>query len=496
MLKLALPGGDPRPAVAEALAAAGLPSEEYADGSRSLRVAIDGHDEIHARVFREKDLPAQVATGAYDLAICTAPPLAEFSARHAAGAIVRLRPLALGETRLVLAAPHSVIDRLGPLREWPRWSGVRIATEYPWLAERLVRTLRLPRARVMALWGAAEAYPPEDAEACLLALSDDEALRRQGLSVLAELGGGSAWLIANRAALANRDLGAALGPLLALRPFVREAAPAESPRAGHFRRPEALPAGPRAWVRLALPDGHALRHTFAALEDAGLAFEGYGERSAHRRPRSGMSNVDIKVIRPQDMPGQVALGNFDLAVTGRDWLLDHQFAFPSTPVVEVADLHRSRYVLAAVVAEDLPARTIAQALAYWRTSGRQTIRVASEYPHLADHYARASHLGRYAVLPIAGASEGFVPEDAEILIEGTETGKSLIANRLKVLEPIALTPPTRSAALTMIANHLKVLEPVQVSTNCLIARADWSQSPGAPLINDLIERLRRVPAPA
>jgi ATP phosphoribosyltransferase len=38
------------------------------------------------------------------------------------------------------------------------------------------------------------------------------------------------------------------------------------------------------------------------------------------------------------------------------------------------------------------------------------------------------------VIPISGASEGFVPEDADILIEGTETGASLEANNLMMLD--------------------------------------------------------------
>jgi ATP phosphoribosyltransferase len=38
------------------------------------------------------------------------------------------------------------------------------------------------------------------------------------------------------------------------------------------------------------------------------------------------------------------------------------------------------------------------------------------------------------VIPIAGASEGFVPDDAEILIEGIDTGSSVRANRLTVLD--------------------------------------------------------------
>jgi ATP phosphoribosyltransferase len=128
--------------------------------------------------------------------------------------------------------------------------------------------------------------------------------------------------------------------------------------------------------------------------------------------------------------------------------------------------------LAAVVSEDLAAASLPEAVALWRRAGRETIRVASEYPHLADHFARSAHLGRYSVMPIAGASEGFVPHDAEILIEGTETGRSLIANRLKVIQQLT------------------------VSTNCLIAREDWPLSPHAAAIGAVIERLRRVPAPA
>ena len=130
------------------------------------------------------------------------------------------------------------------------------------------------------------------------------------------------------------------------------------------------------------------------------------------------------MLRPQDMPRAVALGLFDLALTGRDWLAAHRAAYPGSPVVELADLRRSRYELGAVVPDDLPADTIEQAVAYWRRDDPvRPIRIASEYVPLADHYARERHLGRYRVIPISGASEGFVPEDAEILIEGRKPGR-------------------------------------------------------------------------
>jgi ATP phosphoribosyltransferase len=86
-----------------------------------------------------------------------------------------------------------------------------------------------------------------------------------------------------------------------------------------------------------------------------------------------------------------------------------------------------------VVTEDLEAENIEDALATWRAD-RPFVRIASEFAATADYYARSRHIWRYQVIPIAGASEGFVPEDAELLIEGTETGKTLKENRLKSID--------------------------------------------------------------
>ena len=49
------------------------------------------------------------------------------------------------------------------------------------------------------------------------------------------------------------------------------------------------------------------------------------------------------------MPLQVANGNFDLAITGRDWLRDHHFRFPSSPVEELLQLGFGKVRIVAVV---------------------------------------------------------------------------------------------------------------------------------------------------
>jgi len=66
--------------------------------------------------------------------------------------------------------------------------------------------------------------------------------------------------------------------------------------------------------------------------------------------------------------------------------------------------------------------------------GPPTIRVASEYVNIADKYARDNHLERYRMIPTWGASEAFLPEDADLLIENTETGETLNRHNLKVID--------------------------------------------------------------
>jgi len=437
-IRVALPRGDLREPLAERLAAAGFVAEGYGEGSRTYRFAVTGRPGVVVRVFSEQDIPIQVALGNYDLGITRRSWVDELLVRHQRDSLIALRSLDLGWQSLVLAgAPGTDLVRLAA--EQP----IEVATEYPDIATHVLNRLRLPRYRVFDVWGQAHAWPPDDADLALVAVeesdepdSGDGMLETEGLAALLTVHRGPACVIANRQSLAARDLTGALEPLLAL-PAAADGGFTLPAAAGAIRLPRSRPEPPRESFRIAVPDGHAQRHTVAALAAAGLSFGGYEADRADRRPDSGLPDVEVKVMRPQDMPRAVALGRYDLAISGRDWLMAHIAAFPGSPVVELADLRRSRYSLGAVVHDDLPAQTIADAIAYWRRDDpERTLRVASEYVALADHYARARRLGRYQVIPISGASEGFVPEDAEILIEGAETGTTLRANRLRMIDVI------------------------------------------------------------
>ncbi|MDA1002214.1 MAG: ATP phosphoribosyltransferase [Chloroflexi bacterium] len=463
-VRVALPRGDLRTPLAERLAAVGFVAEGYGEGSRTYRFDVNGRPGVVVRVFSDADIPIQVALGQYDLGIASRTWIDELLVRYRHESIVPLRPLDLGGERLQVAGtPGARLDALAAA------GTVRVATEYSNLAQHYLNHLRVPEYRLYEVWAQAEAWPPDDAD---LAIATDTAIAAEGLEPLGQVHAGGVWLIGNREALARRDLSAALEPLLAL--------PRGSLESG-IVQPEALARVPRSRVqrvmppretfRIAVPDGHAQRHTVAALAAAGIAFDGYGEGQALRRPTSTIEGVEVKTIRPQDMPRAVALGRFDLALTGRDWLAAQLATFPSAPVVELCDLVRSKYRLGAVVSEDLPVETIEEAVAYWRRDDPQRpIRLVSEYAALADDYARDRHLGRYRVIPISGASEGFVPEDAEILIEGTETGDTLRANRLRMIDVI------------------------MESTNCAIGAPERPPGRRGTLRDEFVERLRAAGA--
>ena len=435
MLKLALPAGALRLPLASTLSNAGLEISGYREGSRSYRLPGDNGESVIARVFREKDIPVQIGLGNYDLGICSLSWVLELTSRHSQPQISSLGKFDLPSRKLLVAAAEGTYQTLGDAGALTR---VRIASEYPNLSERFALAARFPAPRVIAVAGSAGAYPPEDAELAVLSVTDESEISGQRIKPLHELLEDTVHLVANQKSMLSKDTSALMARLVSL---VGASAPTTLKLPAPFTvlgETERIQDGRRQQrpLRLALPDGHQHPHVVAALSAAGLDFEGYtNTQIPTQRPSSPLAGLEVKSIRPQDMPQMVARGSFDIAITGRDCINEHLRQFPSSPIEVVLDLGRSPVDICAAVSADLPANTLEEALAVWRGQAQPLIRIASEFPNIADDFARTHHFWRYQVIPTAGASEGFVPEDADILIESSETGTTLAENDLK---PIAL----------------------------------------------------------
>jgi ATP phosphoribosyltransferase len=219
-------------------------------------------------------------------------------------------------------------------------------------------------------------------------------------------------------------------------------------------------------VKLALPDGHQQEHVVKLLHEAGIEMVDYPSETGNRRPGINIAGVSVKVVRPQDMPLQVANGNFDLGITGRDWLTDHLAQFPSSPVECLVDLKSRQVRLVAVVSRKLAVNSAGD-LRQYITAREEPIRIASEYVNIADKYARDNYLGHYRVIPTWGATEAFLPEDADLLIENTETGRTIARHNLKIIDTLfestgclightgAVADPVKRKRVDTIINKLR-----------------------------------------
>ncbi len=428
-LRVALPKGRLLAHTAELLKRAGWELDDYSDKARLYRLTSGRFPGLAAKMFQEKDIPIQVAIGNYDLGVCGLDWLTEQLVKFPHSALVKLRELGYGEGGVFVAAAP---ERLGDGVLMTQNSQVRIASEYPNLAERLAAELRLSRFSIYPLWGAADGYPPENAELVLLSRKSADEVAKGGLVSLGKLVDFRACLIVNAQSLKTKDMAWLLDTF---NPHLPEVTITEPPaKISPLQVLVDSFAKDADVVRLALPDGHQQLHVRRVLDAAGLVVDDYPSTTGNRRPH-GPAGFFITVIRPQDMPLQVANGNFDLAVTGRDWLTDHLYQFPSSPVRELMDLKYGWVRIVAVVDGALPVASLAEYRDYRREQDIPC-RVASEYVNIADHYVRTSRLGKYRVIPTWGATEAFLPEDADLLIENTETGSTIARHNLKIIDTI------------------------------------------------------------
>jgi len=459
-VKIALPKGRLLRKTAAMLQKAGWGLDEYTSNMGFYRPKSRKFTEPLIRVFHEKDIPVQIAMGNYDLGICCLDWIEELLVKYPSSDIVKVRDLLYGKGALYAAAASPQVD----LRQ--NGAPVRIASEYPNLAEAFALRKRMSRFSIFPVWGAAEAYPPENAEMALLSVKHGEGLADYGMVPVGKMLDFSAFLIANRNSWETKNLDKIVTSICDSLPEV-----GKKMTAGEEINTVGAPARNRPvetrsdTIRLALPDGHQQQATVNLLDRAGIKLDDYPSETGNRRPGINVDGVTVKVIRPQDMPLQVANGNFDMAITGRDWLTEHLDQFPSSPVGELLDLKSSRVRIVAVVSQKLAVDGCGD-LRRFIAGREEPFRVASEYVNIADRYARDNLLGCYRVIPTWGATEAFLPEDADMLIENTETGR------------------------TIARHNLKVIDTLFISTGCLVGSTDVVSGVKRKKLEAIVARLR------
>ena len=181
-----------------------------------------------------------------------------------------------------------------------------------------------------------------------------------------------------------------------------------------------------------LPKGSLQESTFALFKRAGFAVS-CSSRSYY--PSIDDEEIKCRLLRPQEMSRYVELGLLDAGICGYDWVYEN-----GSDVVDICELNYSkatsnpvRWVLA--VPNDSKIKTVKD------LKGK---RISTEALGIVNRYLKAN--GVKANVEFSwGATEVKAPELVDAIVDLTETGSSLRANNLRIVDTI-LTSTTRLIA--------------------------------------------------
>ena len=195
-------------------------------------------------------------------------------------------------------------------------------------------------------------------------------------------------------------------------------------------------------LRIALPKGSLQEPTLALLAKAG-----YHVYSSSRglRPSSDDDELDIFMIRAQEIGAYINDGFLDCGITGYDWVYENGADLEDLAELPYprATVRPTRWVL--VVPEDSPIKT-AQDL-----EGK---RIATEAVGITRRYLESK--GVTADIEFSwGATEVKVPDLVDAIVDVTETGSSLRANKLRIVDELLVSFPHFFASKAAFADDWK-----------------------------------------
>ncbi len=219
-------------------------------------------------------------------------------------------------------------------------------------------------------------------------------------------------------------------------------------------------------IRFAIPKGSLEKATVDLLERAWYKI--YGSDRTYR-PVINDPEIELKMLRPQEIPLFVAEGLHDVGISGQDWILETR-----TAVDTIMDLEYGRVRIVAAIPKDNPARTLSGFLeSFWRR--RRGVRISTEYLNIAAGHIQANRAYRKrfgnqepmiitpwwrrgeirqaSIYLSFGATEAKPPEDTDAIFDVIETGTTLDRNNLRIIEQVF------QSSAVLIANPVAIRDP-------------------------------------
>ena len=221
-------------------------------------------------------------------------------------------------------------------------------------------------------------------------------------------------------------------------------------------------------IKFAIPKGSLEKATYEILENAGYKIYGKGRTY---RPTLNDPDIEVKILRPQEIPVIVSEGMADIGITGEDWILEND-----ADVETLINLEYGKIKIVLAVPKNLKSESMTDLLQEYAQNGRN-LRISTEYLTLGSDYIMKNKFysrkyGKKSPLMITpwwrkgdnpkvslflsfGATEAKPPEDADAIFDVIETGSTLDQNNLKVIETVMESSAVLIANKKALANKGK-----------------------------------------
>jgi ATP phosphoribosyltransferase len=199
-------------------------------------------------------------------------------------------------------------------------------------------------------------------------------------------------------------------------------------------------------LRLVLPKGSLETQTLRLFEEADLRVRRGSDRDYHGTIDDDRIDA-VSILRPQEIPLYVQDGLFDLGITGQDWIAETAADVEVLTTLRYAKSgtgHGTKVVLAvpnehsANSAKEIPPGT----------------RISTEFLHLTERYFEDLGID-VKVTWSYGATEAKVPEIVDAIVDITETGSTLRAHGMKIIETLLVSDPVLVANQSSAADETK-----------------------------------------
>ena len=222
-------------------------------------------------------------------------------------------------------------------------------------------------------------------------------------------------------------------------------------------------------VKFVVPKGTMEEATFKIIEEA---WQGrVSGRGRIYRVKISDPEIEVKILRPQEIPTYVQENFYDVGITGKDWIKE-----TDADIKVLLDLEYGKVKQVIAVPESFELKNLDEMIAHFAENNK-LLRFSTEYLKSASKYIKSkqSYIKYYGDLEPTiitpwfrlgnnknveiflsfGATEAKPPEDVEAIFDITETGTTLIQNNLKIIDQVM------ESTAVLIANKDSLKDPIK-----------------------------------